>query len=184
MLTSVYHAPIPFNVYHTSNLPTLDFFGKIMWKVTKIWRLQLPYITSYILKEGRPRQKPWSAMVFSRRLLDAPRLINHPPLKFSSNHLTTHRPTNQPTPSTSSYLSRRVRRRKLSFHRAYRAFHLNFPPFRSGILATSAHSGRRSPGRLPAISIYSGENCSLCWWPRMSTRARERPTWLAAECKS
>lgn len=38
--------------------------------------------------------------------LDAPRLTNHHPLKFSSDD----QPTIRPTPSTSSYLSHRVRR--------------------------------------------------------------------------
>ena len=92
--------------------------------------------------------------------LDAPRLISHPPLKFSSVGPTQP----NPTPSTSSYLSRRPR---LSF--LHPTEHLNLLYTISRM--ESRNLARFWRGQQAAISISSGENCGLCWWPRMSTRA-------------
>ena len=94
--------------------------------------------------------------------LDAPRLISHPPLKFSSVGPTQ----SNPTPSTSSYLSRREAA-KTFLPPPYRASHLSLRNAR----VESRNLGRFWRRRPAAISIYSGENCGLCWWPRMSTRA-------------
>ena len=105
--------------------------------------------------------------------LDAPRLISHPPLKFSSVGPTQP----NPTPSTSSYLSRRP---KTFLPPPYRASQPTLRNIKDGVSQPSSFLEGATSGN---INFFGRKLRPLLVAPNVNTRGG-RSAAFAAECKS